>query len=180
MTTETTAPKAPGLNSFIDFKELQKDVAINLADLDTAMMTQASMLVHYARMTIDARKQYEKAKTSAEIMEARLDDEHRTALKTENPKTTENAIKAAVITDARYVGAQARMIEAQSIWKMCEIAESALSTRKDMILELARDRRKEREGELRVMAQDAAEKAVASRMTNVIEQLRRQAAAKAA
>ncbi|MNR43263.1 hypothetical protein D3C85_1618700 [compost metagenome] len=41
--------------------------------------------------------------------------------------------------------------DAHAVWKLAEVAANAFDQRKDMILELARDRRKEREGQLRVL-----------------------------
>lgn len=138
------------LRRFIDPETLRKDVQINPNDLDSAMVEHSSLYVHYASQTVSARRQYERLKNAFEILEARLDAEYRESLGGAAKKPTEAAIRNALVADKRWSGAQAKVIEAQSIWKMCEIAENALTQRKDLILELARDRRKEREGELRV------------------------------
>ena len=122
-----------------------------MADLDSAMVEHASLYVHYASQTVSARRQYERLKNAFEILEARLDAQYREALASEGKKATEAAIRNALVADSRWSGAQARVIEAQSIWKLCEVAESALVQRKDLLLEIARDRRREREGELRVL-----------------------------
>ena len=145
-----------GLKTFVDQEKLKADVSINPADLDGAMLQHAGLSVFYGTQAVYARQQYERMKSAFEILEAKLDNEYRETLKAENPKTTEAAIKAAVLQDTRYVSAQGKVIEAQTIYRLAEVAADAFSARKDMILEVARDRRKEREGELRVMAQDAA------------------------
>ena len=140
------------LKRFIDADQLKSDVSINPEDLDTAMMQHASLYVHYAVQTVQARRQYERLKHACEILEATLDGHYRESLSEgAAKKPTEAAIRNAVVADRRWSSGQAKMIEAQSIWKLCEVAESALVQRKDLILEVARDRRKEREGQLRVL-----------------------------
>lgn len=139
------------LNRFIDAEQLKKDVSINMNDLDNAMIQHASLYVHYATLTVNARRQYERLKNAFEILEARLDGEYRESLADSGKKVTEAAIRNAMVADKRWSGAQAKVIEAQTIWKFCEVAESAMDQRKDMILEVARDRRKEKEGQIRVL-----------------------------
>ncbi len=137
------------LNVFIDSDQVKADISINLADLDTAMIEHAGMELHYASQTAHARRQYERVKSAIEILEAKLDAEVRTAA-VGDKKPTEASIRAAVTADRRYSAAQSKLIDAQHIWKLCEAAENAFRSRKDMLLEVARDRRKEREGSLRV------------------------------
>lgn len=135
--------------------DIKRDVSINIADLDTAMVEHPSMFVHYAMKTVAARRAYDGLKNTSEIRQAQLFAKHRTALLADGAKATEAMIDAAVKTDPIYIKAQTELIDAQAKWRMCEVAESAFIQRKDLILELARDRRKEREGELRVLAEGA-------------------------
>ena len=139
------------LKTYLDAEKLSLDVSINLADLDTAMVEHASLYVHYATNTVKARKQYDRIKSTVEILKSRLYNTHRKMLAEELGKVTEGMIEHAVVTDPKWASAQALLIEAQSIWKLAEIGENAFSQRKDLVLEVARDRRKEREGAMRVM-----------------------------
>lgn len=143
-----------------DLDDIKKDVSINLADLDNAMIEHPSLFVHYAMKTVVARKGYDSLKNVCEIRTAQLSAKHRTAFVADGVKPTEALIDAAVKTDPVYVKAVTELVEAQAKWRMCEVAESAFIQRKDLILELARDRRKEREGQLRVLEQSAAKNAV--------------------
>lgn len=152
----STSTSETGLKTFIDAEQLQKDIQINPADLDNAMLSHSGLSVHYGIQAVHARSQAERVKNAVEIIEARLDSEYRDSLAAEGKKVTEGAIKSAVLNDKRYSAAQAKLIEAQTIHRLADVAANAFSGRKDLILEVARDRRKEREGELRVMAQDAA------------------------
>lgn len=149
------------LERFINAEQLKKDVAINMNDLDNAMMQHASLYVYYAGQTVKARRQHDRLKNAFEILEARLDKFYRDQFATEGKKVTEGAIRQALVADERWSNAQGRVIEANSIFRMCEVAEDALVQRKDMILEIARDRRKEREGQMRVLELEEQKKAVA-------------------
>lgn len=139
------------LNRFIDPVAAKADVTVNPNDLDNAMMQHASLYIHYATQTVNARRQYDRLKNAFEILEARLDGEYREQFASEGKKVTEAVVKNAIIADKRWSGAQSKVIEAGSIWRMCEVVEEAMSQRKDMILEIARDRRKEKEGQIRVL-----------------------------
>lgn len=138
------------LKSFIDVDQVKADISINTSDLDSAMIEHAGLELHYAMQTAHARRQYERLKTANEILEAKLDAETREKWVGEK-KPTEAAIKAAVLADKRYSTAQAKLIDAQHIWKLCEATENSFRSRKDLLLEVARDRRKEKEGQLRVL-----------------------------
>lgn len=150
------------LSSTVD--DIKRDVSINIADLDSAMIEHPSMYLYYAMKTVNARRQFDGMKNVSEIRQAQLFAKHRTALLTEGAKATEAMIDAAVKTDPVYIKAQTELIDAQANWRMCEVAESAFVQRKDMILELARDRRKEQEGKLRVMADKASQDSLLSGM----------------
>jgi hypothetical protein len=173
----TEAPKSNELDRFIDEDRMKADVSINASDLDSAMMEHASLYVHYASNTVRARRQYERIKSGVEILEAKLDMHYRETLAAEGKKVTEAMITTAIKNDPRWSQAQARELDAQAIWKMCEVAESALVQRKDLILEIARDRRKEREGQLRVLEQQeftqTREQAAAASRDNVVNELKK-------
>lgn len=158
------------LTPFIDAERLEKDILINSADIDGALSTHASLYVFYATQAVNARRQYERVKSAFEILEAKLDHEHRIALKEENPKTTEAQIRSAVVADKRWINLQGKLIDAQHIWKLCEVGADAFSQRKDMVLEIARNARKEAEGQLRVLEKDAVNDAVTKKVRAMLNQ----------
>lgn len=139
------------LNRFINPDQVATDLAINPTNLDDAMLNHASIYIHYATQTVNARRQFDRLKSAFEILEARLDGEIRNSAATDGKKITEAGIKSAMVADKRWSGAQSKVIEAGSIYRYCEVVENAFCQRKDMILEVARDRRKEKEGQLRVL-----------------------------
>lgn len=150
MSETTAAPDGTALKNFVDADQVKSDISINMADLDTAMIEHPGLELHYAIQTANARRQYERLKAATEILEAKIDAEVREKW-VGDKKPTEAAIKAAVLADKRYSGAQSKLIDAQHIWKLCEAAENAFRSRKDLLLEVARDRRKEKEGQMRVL-----------------------------
>lgn len=155
-----------GLKQFVDADRLSKDVSINLADLDTAMIEQASLAVHYGTNTVQARRQYDRLKTSMEILEAKLDATYREVLAADGKKVTETMIANAIKLDKSWGAAQAKLIDAHSFWKMAEVAENSMYQRRDLLLEVARDRRKEREGQLRVTEMQGARDQVLQALAN--------------
>ena len=138
------------LKTFVDPDQVKVDISINMSDLDTAMIEHPGLELHYAMQTAHSRRQYERLKAATEILEAKIDAETREKWVGEK-KPTEAAIKAAVLADKRYSSAQSKLIDAQHIWKLCEATENAFRSRKDLLLEVARDRRKEKEGQMRVL-----------------------------
>lgn len=153
--SETTSADGTALKTFIDSDQVKSDISINMADLDTAMIEHPGLELHYAMQTAHSRRQYERLKSAVEILEAKIDADVRQRLADEaaagGKKPTEAAIRAAVLADKRYSNAQSKLIDAQHIWKLCEASENAFRSRKDLLLEVARDRRKEKEGQMRVM-----------------------------
>lgn len=160
------------LNRFIDADQIKADVSVNATDLDSVMMDHASMYVHYGMNTVNARRQYDRIKNAVEILEAKLDAEYRDLLAAEGKKVTEKMIENAIKCDKRYSAAHSKQIEAHTIWKLCEVAENALIQRKDLILEIARDRRKEREGQLRVLETQEREQSLQDAKDRVLEAMK--------
>lgn len=135
----------------LDPEQVKIDIAINPTDLDTELIQHPGLQLHYALKTAGARRAYERLKSGVEILEARLDSSYRDKLFDGTKKPTEAAIRNALVADPQYASAQAKLIDAQHLWKMCEAVESSFHSRKDILLEVARDRRKEKEGAMRVL-----------------------------
>jgi hypothetical protein len=139
---------------FVDVEKLTQDTAINPNDIDDAMCKQASLYAFYAEQARKARRQYERMKSLFEILESKLDNEHRTRLKEESAKTTEQQISTAVKNDPRWWAMQQQLIEARGVYDLASDAREAFSQRRDMIIQVASDRREERKGAMR-MAESA-------------------------
>lgn len=164
-TKENSAYPDSGVVSFINTEELKRDVAINPHDLDNMMTTHPSLLLHYSIQMVKAKSQYDAIKSRMEILEAKLDSHYRTGLAEDGKKPTEAAIKNAIVADEKYAILQKRVLAAYEVWRCCAIAEEAFSHRKDMILEMARDRRKEREEQLKTLESQELRQNVLSRLS---------------
>lgn len=154
------------MNTFVDPDKLREDVQINITDITGGMVAQAGLYVHYASMTVRAKRQYERWKVAVEICEAQLDGVYRKSLVAQeddgkgkgNMKTvkpTEPQVRAAICNDSRWKAANNALINAQEIYRLAEIAERAFDHRKDMLLQIARDAAREQGGPLRVAANQA-------------------------
>ena len=138
-------------SEFVDMEQMDADVKIDVTNLGLEVQQHASLYVMYASKAVRARRQHERLKTMLVVLEAQLDNQYRTTLKEENPKTTEGQIRAAVVTDARWRAASGKIIDAQQFQSLAEIGVRGFDQRKDMLLQLARDAARERDGGLRVM-----------------------------
>lgn len=152
MTTEHQPSTGPELVQYVDPDQIKSDLTIDLADLTTAMQRHPGLLAHYGIQSVRARRQYERQKAALEILEAQLDAKYRGELKEANPKTTEPQIRSAIVNDRLFKAMSARVIQAQEIFRMAEVAEKAFYDRREMLLQIARDAARQAEGPLRVVA----------------------------
>lgn len=170
-TVDATGAVAVGIKAKVDIgdsyvAQLKEDVRVDALNLDDALMNHASMFVHYATQTVSARRKYERTKVALEILEAQLDARKREEAASDGKKTTEALIRNLIVSDPQYAAMTSRLIEAQAQWRLCEVAESAFVQRKDLILEVARDRRKEKEGQLRVLEETQSRDKVVEMLKN--------------
>jgi hypothetical protein len=138
------------LREFVSAPQLKRDVAFELHDLDNAIRMQAGLYVHYADLARQARRQHDRMKVTAEVMESRLYATHREAVITAGGKPTKDQVEALVRTDPRWYAAQQKVIDAKAIMDLAVDSREALHQRKDMLVQVSVDRRREREGELRI------------------------------
>ena len=166
----TPNENAAALHTYIDDDQVKKDVAIDSANLTAEMQNHASLYVHYATQAVRARRQVDRYKAAFEVLEAQLEAQYRETLRSEyeatiasDPKNkakapTEAQIRAAVVSDPKWKAMSGRVIEAQHIHKLCEVAERAFEHRRELLLQIARDAARQEAGPLRVMAnQNAAD-----------------------
>jgi hypothetical protein len=151
MATEDTT-----LIKFIDSEQVKQDLIFDIADINGAMQKHAAMYVHYAGVSVRARTQWDVWKQRLEILEGQLDGIYRTALKEENPKTTESQIRSAVVNDEKWKLYSSRVIGSNTQFRLAEGVERSFEHRKDMLLQVARNLAREQEGPMRVMANQNA------------------------
>lgn len=138
------------VKAFVDPAELAADVSINRDDLDSGLLSQAGLYVHYARLSADAREQLDRVKIQVEVFESRLFATHRKALLDAGEKATEAAVNAAVKGDTRWYRAQQSLITAKAAYDFANDAREAFKQRESALIQLASSQRKEREGQVRI------------------------------
>jgi hypothetical protein len=159
---KTAQPTANGLKVFVDVAQLKKDLQVNPNDLDDAVISQAPMFVHYAEQAAWARRQWEKSKLATEVLESQVDSAWRKKFVEDGVKTTETMVMNAVKADPRIIAAKTQAIEARALYDIANDAREAYMQRKDMIVQISVDRRRERDGQLRILAAKDTENAVAT------------------
>jgi hypothetical protein len=152
------------IKKFVDPQKLAVDVQVSERTLDDAISTHASKFVHYAGQAAMARRQLARAEAGMEILESRLYHEWRTKLTAEAPtvvdgkgkekraSVTEAQVTAAVKNDSRWWSAKQKVIDARMLFDLAIDARKAIDDNKDLLVQMAVDRRAEREGQLRIGA----------------------------
>jgi hypothetical protein len=140
------------LREFVDPEQLKRDVEFSVHNLDEAVQNHASTFVHYANNARLARRQFERMKAAFDILESRLEAHYRLMAKSTGEKATDKSIEAQVKGDPRWWAGQTKLIDAKAIYELANDARAAFDHRRDMIVQVSVDRRKEREGELRFNA----------------------------
>lgn len=135
----------------VDPKQLAIDIAINQTDLDDGMISQAGLFARYAWVAAQAQSKYEKLKASFEILESRLDGEHRELLADGGGKVTEAMVRQAVVSDSRWGAAQSRLIDARTNSSFAKDVLESFKQKRDMLVQLAISDREEMKGTLRVL-----------------------------
>lgn len=162
---------------YIDPHQIKKDLEWSERTLDDDMQRHSSLVSHYSVQSARAKAQHERFKALFEVIESRLYAKHRTALEQkalneammteatpgEAPakkgkakdgpaRVTDAAVASAVKSDPLWWRAKQRVIQAEEIADLARDTMFNLVSRKDLMIEMARDRRKDREGEIRVQA----------------------------
>lgn len=151
MTTETKDATADAMiKVYLDPDQLKKDLDFNAGEINEEMRRHSSIQNHYANQATYARAQSDRWESAVEILESQLDSHYRKVLKEESPKTTEQQIRSAIVTDTRWRNATARKHDALTQWKLCENAARSFEHRKDMLLQVARNQQKEMDRSLTV------------------------------
>lgn len=141
------APKKM-VKTFINPVAFKEDISINMADLDNAFITQASLFAHYGTQAAKASEQMDNLKLVLDVKEAQLNTLHRDLLFKAVGKVTEAMIANAVMTDPRYIKARKMYNEAKGVLEMLKASTEAFRQRRDMLYQLGNNAREEMKGEM--------------------------------
>lgn len=140
-----------GLNYLVDPKVFQEDTLVHELNIDEAMTQQSAMRAFYGRLAALAQAQESQMKAKLEVIEAKLYVHHRAVLQASGEKVTDKAVEAAVKTDERWLRARTMYADAIAIAETNRSLTFALADRRDMLIQLAQDRRGEKMGQLRLL-----------------------------
>lgn len=156
-------------SEFINPDQAKKDLAIDPANLNKAMIDQLGFFVHYSGMAIKARRALDEAKNRLEIAEAALKSKVRQELTDAGGKFTEGQIDAQVKVNPAYRSAVAKVIELTEVKGYCDTVKEAFEQRKYLLLQLAKDATAEAAGPLRVIARKDAQERLLKTMDKSAE-----------
>lgn len=150
------ATKASPLNYVVDAHAFRGETAINDTNLDDAMIKQASLRAYYNTLAAQAEAQANRMKARFDVIEAKLNHDHRRILVEEESaggaKATEKSVDNAVKLDPRWLKAKNTLIEAEAIASINKGLAISLADRRDMLIQLGSDRREEGKGQVRILA----------------------------
>ena len=161
--TTPVTDAATGLQYYVDVDQFRTDTRVSDVDLDRCMIEQSGLRAYYGAQAANAEAQYSRLKMKFEVIEAKLYNEHRTALASSGEKVTEKLIENAVKTDPRWFKAKNRVIEAETISDINRALVDSLRDRKDMLVQLGADRREEGKGQVRILTEQASRDNLAAR-----------------
>ena len=125
----------------LDFQlNINKDNLIDLPNLRDEFRRMPIIQYRYSEAKSDAERDYDGDKARYEEMKSQVYVE----LKTSGEKYTENHLKAAIEIDPRVVDLKKKMLDSKRTYNTLKNYTESLSTKKDMLIQLGADMRKER------------------------------------
>ena len=145
--------KKPSIvKTFVKQSDLALDLAFSEHNLNDAMMNQASLFSFYASTSAKAQLQCDRLKTTLDHITATIDVELREDAVATGTKVTETLISNKIKLDPRYMKAIAYYNESKAIAAMCKSTTEAFQQRRDMLVQIGKDAREDRLGEIRIKA----------------------------
>lgn len=135
--------------------QLQEDLKISRADVDVSMRDQAGLYGHYAQISMRAGLSADRKKSELEILEAQVDEELRNKAADEGVKITEASLAKKILLDSRVQAKRYELNKAKAEAALAKEALEALKMRRDMLVQIGKDRREEMLGDVRVQAHDS-------------------------
>lgn len=166
---DTPKKPAPAVKKLIDPEQLKADASFSDVNLDDELHRQASLRAYYGTQLARAEYQVDNLKLRMGVIESKLDQKVRDEAASEGNKITEAMISKAIARNPEYVRVQMQINEAKMIAKIAKEGTEAINQRKDMLVQVAVDRREGMKGEVRVRTQQAAEEDFEARKRRAVE-----------
>lgn len=142
-----TNPNPLSIEEFIDVETFVTEIDEKLEDLNEAMRTLPARTAFYGMKYAQAKTQAARIDNIIKATAAMLKKEHREALTkaaleiaeadgTKPERVTAEMVEAAVYTDPRMVKLMAIQLHAEEVKSICQVAQDAFRTRRDMVKSL--------------------------------------------
>jgi hypothetical protein len=141
--------------NFIEHDLLRKDMSYSLADLNTAMMEQGSLFVHYGVLLAKSSKQVDSVEILLKATEAKVYRKVRDDHIASGEKVTEGQLNSFVNVNSQVIAVKKALSEAKQVETIAKIAVEGFRQRKDMLVQHGSTAREELKGDLRIMHRTA-------------------------
>lgn len=158
------------LETFVEPTQLQDDTSFTEATLDDNMILQSSLLAHYGQQSAKAQHQVDRMKHRLEITEAKSAKALRDEAAEEGKKITEKALEQELALTPAVVRAKRMLNEAKMIAETIKTAVEAIRHKRDMMIQIAAQRRSEFEYSGRITSKvEGAEEAARVNKATAVE-----------
>ena len=133
-----------------DLDQFMKDCRNDPDNMEDAWINHHGRYAYYGTLTAKSSFQYSQFKDKLEKLEALLDAKYRTQILSEGGKPTEKAIEALIKVDRNWSKMATLVNTARMYADIHKTNLTALEHRKDMLMQMGAQMRKEMEGQLRM------------------------------
>lgn len=136
------------MTDFPTAEEVLDDIRFSEVELDDNMIRQPALVAHYGRLVAEAQFKMDTAKQKLEIAESKAASNMRDEAAVEGRKISEAQINSELPTVSDVAKARVGYNRAKSDFEAMKVALEALRHKKDMMIQLAVNRRSEMENKI--------------------------------
>ena len=133
----------PDVKTFLDLDQMQADVKIDPNNIENGMLSVAAIYNRYAHIVAMARIQRDGFKSRKRLLEAKVEKKIRADAIDKGEKLTNPQIQAMVNGHPVVVAADLALNEAMAVLTACQEALSAVSMKRDMLVQLNKNQNRE-------------------------------------
>ena len=134
------------VKQFINIEQVQADCAINPTNIENELLGLSSIFARYGLLVARARVQRDGFKSRKSLTEALLEKEIRDKAAVDEEKVTNPQVAAKIAGNIQYVEADLALNEAAAVLAACTEARDAVKVKRDMLVQLNKNRATEYRG----------------------------------
>lgn len=131
------------VNDFIDMEQVTADVKVDPNNIENSLLSMASIYARYGLLVAKARIQRDGYKSRRGLIAAKLEKAIRDQAIEDEVKMTNPQVAAAVDRHPQMVSAELNLNEASAVLAACQETLSAVSMKRDMLVQLNKNRQNE-------------------------------------